>query len=233
MNFICKFIPLKQFSFDDSSSPDYQKFKTDKLPVIKKFEKIDFQFLCEYYKWKYNKTTKPIIRRNGKEIPETIFCPRCGAPHHFIYDNNGGKGEYLCKVCSLSFQNGKKVTKPLILTCPYCGRVLTQKRDRKHFTVHFCNNKKCSYYIKNLKRLPKTLPESERYKYKLHYIYREFNINFFDIDLDSIPKHCSSLKFRKQSAHIMGLCLTYHVNLGLSLRKTAQALRDNQKLCNR
>ena len=24
----------------------------------------------------------------------------------------------------------------------------------------------------------------------------------------------------------MGLCLTYHVNLGLSLRKTAQALRD-------
>ena len=24
----------------------------------------------------------------------------------------------------------------------------------------------------------------------------------------------------------MGLCLTYHVNLGLSLRKTAQAMRD-------
>ena len=82
------------------------------------------------------------------------------------------------------------------------------------------------YYIKNLKNLPKDLPKTERYKYKLHYIYREFNINFFDIDLDSIPKYCSSLKFRKQSAHIMGLCLTYHVNLGLSLRKTAQALRD-------
>ena len=34
--FICKFIPLKQFAFDDSNSPDYQKFKTDKLPRIVK-----------------------------------------------------------------------------------------------------------------------------------------------------------------------------------------------------
>ena len=52
-NFICKFIPLKQFIFDDSNSPDYQKFKTDKLPVIKKFEKHDFRFLLAYYQWKY------------------------------------------------------------------------------------------------------------------------------------------------------------------------------------
>lgn len=44
-NFICKFIPLKQFIFDDSNSPDYQKFKTDKFPVIKKFEKHVFRFL--------------------------------------------------------------------------------------------------------------------------------------------------------------------------------------------
>ena len=52
-NFICKFKPLKQFIFDDSNSPDYQKFKTDKLPVIKKFEKHDFRFLLAYYQWKY------------------------------------------------------------------------------------------------------------------------------------------------------------------------------------
>ncbi len=46
------------------------------------------------------------------------------------------------------------------------------------------------------------------------------------MDIDSLPGNASALKFRKQSAYIMGLCLTYHVNLGLSLRKTAQALRD-------
>ena len=33
-NFICKYIPLKQWAFDDSHSPKYQKFKIDKLPKI-------------------------------------------------------------------------------------------------------------------------------------------------------------------------------------------------------
>ena len=32
--FICKYIPLKQWAFDDSNSPKYQKFKTDELPRI-------------------------------------------------------------------------------------------------------------------------------------------------------------------------------------------------------
>ena len=32
--FICKYIPLKQWAFDDSHSPKYQKFKTDELPRI-------------------------------------------------------------------------------------------------------------------------------------------------------------------------------------------------------
>ncbi len=35
--FIAKYIPLKQWAFDDSKSPSYQKFKIDKLPIIKKF----------------------------------------------------------------------------------------------------------------------------------------------------------------------------------------------------
>ena len=34
LNFICRYIPLKQWAFDDSRSPKYQKFKIDKLPVI-------------------------------------------------------------------------------------------------------------------------------------------------------------------------------------------------------
>ena len=60
-------------------------------------------------------------------------------------------------------------------------------------------------------------------KYKLHYIYREFTIDFFKMDLNSLPKNASSLKFSKHNAYIMSLCLTFHVNLGLSLRKTRQA----------
>ena len=34
LNFICRYIPLKQWAFDDSHSPKYQKFKIDKLPKI-------------------------------------------------------------------------------------------------------------------------------------------------------------------------------------------------------
>jgi transposase-like protein len=104
--------------------------------------------------------------------------------------------------------------------------MLQPKRDRKHFTVHTCVFNKCRYYLENLSKVPKDLPKSERYKYKLHYIYREFNVDFFKVDLDSIPDRAFSFVFRKQSAHIMGLCLAYHVNLSLSLRKTALALRE-------
>ena len=46
------------------------------------------------------------------------------------------------------------------------------------------------------------------------------------MDLNSLPKNASSLKFRKHDSHVMSLCLTMHVNLQLSLRKTAQALKD-------
>ena len=32
LNFICRYIPLKQLAFDDSHSPKYQKHKIDALP---------------------------------------------------------------------------------------------------------------------------------------------------------------------------------------------------------
>ena len=224
--FIAKFIHLRQWAFDDSISPNYQKFKTDILPIIKKFEKQDFLFLLDYYFWKYNQIIKPVQRRNDKTIPEDTICPLCGAPHQYIYDNNGGKGQFQCKICGQTFITGDRVTSPLTLLCPYCGNVLAPKKDRKHFIVHKCVNKKCSYYKNNLKLLPKDLDPSEKYKYKLHYIYREFTLDFFSMDLNQLPSWVTSFKFKKNNAHIMGLCLTYHVNLGLSLRKTAEAMRE-------
>lgn len=224
--FIAKHIPLKQWDFEDSNSPKFQKLKVDKLPLVIKFEKLDYRFLLAYYEYKYNKATKPVRRRNGKTIPEEIVCPRCNAPHHYLYDNNGGKGQYKCKVCGQTFITGEQVKNPVSLKCPYCNHALTPKRNRKHFIVHKCINKKCSYYLRNLKKLPKNLSLKDRYKYKLHYIYREFNIDFFKMKLHNLPQWATNFKFKKQSAHIMGLCLTYHVNLGLSTRKTAQALKD-------
>lgn len=224
--FIAKYIPLKQWAFEDSHSPEYQKFKVDKLPKIVRFEKVDYELLLAYYKHKYNKLIKPVQRRNGKFVPENIVCPKCGAPNQYIYDNNGNRGQYQCKVCGENFNETNHATKPIIFICPYCGQTLSPKKDRKHFRIHKCVNSKCSYYLKNLAKLPKDLTTDDKYKYKLHYIYREFTIDFFKMDLHELPSRAINFKYKKFNAHIMGLCLTYHVNLKLSTRQTAHALEE-------
>ena len=86
----------------------------------------------------------------------------------------------------------------------------------------------CPYYLHNLRNVDKKDLNEDygKNKYKLHYIYREFTIDFFRMDLNSLPKNASSLKFSKFDSNTMALCLTLHINLGLSLRKTSQALKD-------
>ena len=228
ISFICRYIPLKQWVFDDSHSPKYQKFKVDELPHIRTFIKQDWQFLLEYYLWKYGKPVKPVQRRNGSSIPEDVVCPLCGAPHHFLYDNNGGNGQYRCKICAQTFRSGDLVTTPVRMLCPHCGKALVAKKERRHFILHKCVNPKCPYYLYNLKKVDKADLKADygKNKYKLHYIYRQFTIDFFSMDLSTLPKNASSLKFSKHNAHVMSLCLTLHINLGLSLRKTSQALKD-------
>jgi len=230
LNFIAKYIPLKQWAFDDSHSPKYQKFKVDELPKVINYEPVDYQLLLEYYRQRYNIIIKPVSRHRNKDcdIPGDCICPRCNAPKSYIYKNNGSAGQFLCKICQTRFHPKNRYNQPLKLRCPYCSHSLVPKKDRKHFTVHKCVNPKCSYYLENLKKVDKLdlAEDFGKSNYKLHYIYREFTADFFKMDLDSLPANASSLKFRKQTSHIMGLCLTFHINLGLSLRKTSQALRD-------
>jgi len=230
LNFIAKYIPLKQWAFEDSHSPKYQKFKVDELPKVINYEPVHYQLLLGYYQQRYGIIIKPVSRHTHKDcdIPDDCTCPRCNAPKSYLYKNNGPAGQLFCKVCQTTFCTVNRYNQPLKLRCPYCSHSLVPKKDRKHFTLHKCVNPKCPYYLENLKKVDK-LDLAEDYgknKYKLHYIYREYTVDFFKMDLDSLPENASSLKFRKQSAHVMGLCLTFHVNLGLSLRKTSQALRD-------
>ena len=49
ITFICKYIPLKQWAFDDSHSPNYQKLKTDELPKMEiHHNDWDWQLLIPY-----------------------------------------------------------------------------------------------------------------------------------------------------------------------------------------
>ena len=232
INFICRYIPLKQWAFDDSHSPKYQKFKIDELPKIISYKQDwDWKELIPYYQERYHKIIKPVFRHGECDIPESCHCPVCDAPADYLKWNNGKrKSQVLCKVCQTTFSptEDNRFSKSTVLRCPHCNHSLDRKKDRKHFIVHKCVNPKCPYYLHNLKKVDKKHLEEDygKNKYKLHDIYREFTIDFFKLDLNSLPKNASSLKFTKFDSHTMALCLTLHVNLGLSLRKTKQALLD-------
>ena len=230
INFICRYVPLKQWAFDDSHSPKYQKFKVDQLPkIVYHRQDWDWKDLNSYYTWKYGKPVKPVRRRSECNIPEDCSCPACKAPQPYLYRNNGKAGQLMCKVCGTLFSpDENRFSRTLSLKCPYCSHTLTRKKDRKHFIIHKCVNPKCPYYLHNLKKVDKAdlAEDYGKNKYKLHYIYREFTIDFFKMDITTLPKNASSLKFTKNNAYIMSLCLSYRVNLGLSLRKTAQAMKD-------
>jgi transposase-like protein len=226
--FISKYIPLKQWAHDEIHSPKYQKFKTDALPKVIHYSTVEYQWLLEYYKLRYGKVVRPVARRSECDIPESCTCPRCNAPMPYLYKNNGSKGQICCKVCDSKFNpQENRFSKQYSLRCPYCSHTLEPKKHRKHFIIHKCTNTKCSFYLHQKSKIPeKEQNHLEKSKYKLHYIYREFTVDFLRMDIDSLPKNAVSLKFRKNDAYIMSLCLTLHVNLGLSLRKTAQALKD-------
>ena len=80
INFICRYIPLKQWAYEDSHSPKYQKFKVDELPHIKTFIKQDWQFLLEYYLWRYGKPRQACAKTKRQVHPgryrlSSLRCP--------------------------------------------------------------------------------------------------------------------------------------------------------------
>ena len=229
--FIVKNIPLnfKKSKDDSLFSPKYNKLKVDKLPTIFVTKKKDYKQLLELYLKEHGKPLKPINSRSKNPVPNDVHCPCCNAPHQYIYDNTGGRGQFSCKVCSTNFTFHNRIDNPIELHCPYCGSALSPDKKRKFFNVHKCRNPKCSYYLNSLKALSEDeLKEykSNPHKFKLHYIYREFKIDFFKVDLYSLPKYASSLNFRKFSPHILGLCLTYLINCGMSTRATSRVMRE-------
>lgn len=116
--FIVKNIPLTSAKYD-ITSPKYKKFTVDKLPVIKTFEKLDYKQLLEEYITTHGKNKKPVNPRGKNPVSPDTICPRCGAPHIYIYDNVGGRGQFCCNVCYLHFSKNKSDFKTETLICPF------------------------------------------------------------------------------------------------------------------
>lgn len=170
IDFICKYIPLKQWAFDDSHSPKYQKFKIDELPKIISYkQEWDWRNLISYYKQRYNKTLKPVFRHMECDIPESCHCPACDAPVQYLTWNDGKKkSQVICKVCQTLFSPTKdnRFSKTTVLRCPHCSHTLEHKKDRKHFIVHKCTNPRCPYYLHNLNKVSKKDLKEDYGKYK-------------------------------------------------------------------
>ena len=94
LSLLCRYVPLRQWAFDDSHSPKYEKFRTDELPKIIPIPHKDWKHLTrEYQRTHDGKILAPVRRRKGCTIPADTRCPCCNAPADYIYRNNGSKGQ--------------------------------------------------------------------------------------------------------------------------------------------
>ncbi|MBQ9658774.1 MAG: DDE-type integrase/transposase/recombinase [Clostridia bacterium] len=228
--FLSKFIKVEEVSnrVEKPADERYRRFKVDEPPIIEKVpssEKKDYKQLIKV------NNIKPIKRRNGKYISINVSCPCCNAPKDYLYDNNGKQSQFECKVCSHIFSTNPNKQSDINFLCPHCNYKLSLKHSRSDFDVYVCPNKKCSYFLDNLKHLSKE--DAELFAknpsiFKLHYTYRKFNIDVPAIRKDFKQFLSAPIDISKayHSMHVIGLCLTYHVNYGLSYRQTSAILKD-------
>ena len=228
--FLSKFIKVDEIDHLDDKPQDvkYRLFNVDNPAIIEPFVSIEHK---DYKQLVKDNNIKPVERRNGKTITIDVKCPCCGAPKDYLYDNTGKQNQFESKICSYIFSTNPNKDKDIILKCPHCQYQLNPYHHRDDFDVYRCKNDKCHFYLKNKSslnvhdtKLYKERPE----KIKLRYIYRKFNIDLPTLQKDYREFIQSPIDLSRaySSQYIIGLCLTYHVNYGLSYRQTASILQD-------
>lgn len=211
---------MARSAYDEPVRKPYRKLQVDEMPKIEIPEKLRYEDLLQAHLREKGKPLKPVQRRASSQarVPNTLSCPRCGAPHTFLYDNTGGRGQFKCKVCACCFNFKNYYSKAAILKCPHCDKTLERIKQRKDFDIFKCKNNTCPFYQRNLKAM--TSAEKKRFRadphdFKVRYIYRQFNFDYKPLEKSSpvVPKVDLSKVYA--SPHTLGLILTYHVNYGL------------------
>jgi putative transposase len=161
-------------------------------------------------------------------VPENTVCPHCGAPHIYIYFNNGNKkSQFKCKVCNHTFKDDIIHRNPQIF-CPYCNRPLYKWKERTDFTVYKCTDNECPRYIENyndLNEKEKVLFKTQPYNFTLHYHYHDYHFDIKQLKHSEPDKPNVDLTKIHNSQNILGLILTFFVSFSISARKTALLLR--------
>ena len=199
------------------------------LNIIKKFLYKFECFLLKFLPNDPNPSSKSEAYRTFKVHPLPVV-----EPEHLPVPFNQAKKDYEAKhnktLKPVSRHQGKPCPSKGTV-CPHCGSKLSLIKSRNHFDIYKCMNPKCSHYKAQLKKLSK----EDKVKYKqypsafsLHYITRIFNASL-DMLGKIQPKIApSKVDFSRirNSRHVLGLVLTYYINYGLSLRKTALILYE-------
>lgn len=228
--FLLRFLPNDPNS--STISDAYRRFNVHPLPVIEQeFIPISFKQAKSDYESKHNKPLKPVFRHAGKDYPSIgTFCPHCGASHKYLSFNNGQKKSQIrCKVCEKTFSTDKSYSHQIVRKCPHCGHKLSLIKSRNHFDIYKCMNPKCSHYKSELRKLSKEDKKKYKetpYSFSLHYITRVFNASLDTLEKIQMKIEPSKIDLSRirNSKHVLGLVLTYYINYGLSLRKTALIL---------
>lgn len=218
-------------AYDEPVNKPYRKLQVDEMPKIIVPERKHYQELLAHYFQEHGKPLSPVKRHKSSKarVPNTMICPTCGAPHDYLYDNTGGRGQYKCKICSCCFNAKNYYSKAAIIKCPHCLKTLEKIKERKDFLIYKCTNDRCSFYEKKLSSMSKADKKrflTEPHAFKVRYIYRQFHFDYKPLDRFApvVPK--VDLSKIHVSPHTLGLILTFHVNYGMPSRKTAALMKD-------
>jgi len=227
INILCVLLFGKNYKPKTEKSTDkkYLRLSVDTLPV---FGKPEIERIYDCAELIRSKNVKPVRRCGGKSVPSDVTCPYCGASCEYLYDNTGGKGQYLCKVCGSHFNKvkPKRDDQPY---CPFCLQKLGLIKKRKNFDVYRCHNTDCPYRKKKLSAMTaeqKVLFKKSSHLFKLRFIYRKFHFKFTPLSKQNEYVPTVDLPNITASPHVLGLILTYHINYGIPLRKTAALMFD-------
>lgn len=233
INFLCTLLFGKAFKpqLEKCTDKKYMQLIVDPLPLFGEppIKQVwQYTVLLDNYRRKQGKELRPVKRRGGKTVPADAVCPYCGAPPQYVYDNNGGRGEFWCKICDSKFSI-RKPSKDDDPYCPFCYSKLSTIKTRKTFDIYRCNNTRCPYRKRKLSAMTpeqKVLFKKSPYLFKLRFIYRKFHFDFTPLSKDNQQLPKVDLTNITASPHVLGLVLTYHINYGLPLRKTAALMFD-------
>lgn len=233
IKYLCVLVFGKNFKpkTEKCTDKEYMQLAVDPLPIFGEppiIQKWQYAELLEKYRLEHGKELKPVRRRGGIIPPEEAVCPYCGAPREYAYDNNGGRGEYWCKVCNSKFSI-RKTSKDDEPYCPFCHRKLEIIKKRKSFDVYRCHYADCQFRLKKLSAMSpeqKALFKKSPHMFKVRFIYRKFHFDFLPLSKQNEYVPLVDLPRITASPHVLGLILTYHINYAISLRKTAALMYD-------